>query len=333
MRKDTNELFFQLVALMLAIIMVHAVYVTVVRPNADTIINRAAEVAAAGGDYVVPRSFFVVIKDFEQEACFVLMLWALAIMGYKTRSAMRESSMLEMPLISVSEGTRILPGDAGQLVRPLQSLPERQQRCLLPRALSTALLRFQVTASVEAATEAAHSVCEAESNRLDSELSMVRYITWAIPSIGFIGTAGDPLLMEYNGGSAEVLIDDVQQFDLSYLTRTLTASGYGGGSPGTVTFHELGEGTRTGNGTNVFVATPSGTGAGDLLIAAVATDDNTSGSLAAPPGWTEITISPPVAVTAGQTSQSPAWVPSVLGSTTRCPRRSCPRRSRSWSRH
>ena len=104
MRKNTNELFFQMVALMLAIIMVHAVYVTVVRPNADRIINRAAEVAAAGGDYEVPRTFFVVIKDFEQEACFVLMIWALAIMGYKTRTAMRESRMLEMPLVSLAEG-------------------------------------------------------------------------------------------------------------------------------------------------------------------------------------------------------------------------------------
>jgi len=188
MRKDTNELFFQLVALMVAIILVHAVYVTVVRPNADSIVSRAAEVAAAGGDYVVPRSFWVVVKDFEQEACFVLMIWALAIMGYKTRTAIRESRMLEMPLVSVSEGTRILPGDAGQLVRPLQSLPEQQQRFLLPRALSTALSRFQVTSSVEAATEAARSACEAESSRLDSELSMIRYITWAIPSIGFIGT-------------------------------------------------------------------------------------------------------------------------------------------------
>jgi hypothetical protein len=174
MKRNTNEIFFQLVALMLAIIMVHAAYVTVVRPNADSTINRAAEVAAAGGEYVVPRSFFVVIKDFEQEACFVLMLWALAIMGYKTRTAMRESRMLDMPLVSVSEGTRILPGDAGQLARPLQSLPERQQEYLLPRALSTALARFQVTSSVESATEAAHSVCESESNRLDSELSIYR---------------------------------------------------------------------------------------------------------------------------------------------------------------
>ncbi|HKJ17480.1 MAG TPA: MotA/TolQ/ExbB proton channel family protein [Xanthomonadales bacterium] len=188
MNKNTNELFFQLVALLVSVILVHAVYVTVVRPNADAVINRATEITAAGGEYVVPRSFFVVIKDFEQEACFMLMLWALAIMGYKARSSIREARMLDMPLISVSEGTRILPGDAGQLLRPLQSLPDKQKGFLLPRALTTALSRFQVTASVQSATDAANHVCESESNRLDSELSMVRYITWAIPSIGFIGT-------------------------------------------------------------------------------------------------------------------------------------------------
>ena len=31
-------------------------------------------------------------------------------------------------------------------------------------------------------------MCQAEGERLDSELSMIRYIVWAIPSIGFIGT-------------------------------------------------------------------------------------------------------------------------------------------------
>jgi biopolymer transport protein ExbB/TolQ len=181
-------MFFQLVALLLAVIIVHTVYVTVVRPNAESQIRRAAEVAAAGQEYVVPRSFFIVVKDFEQEACFVLMLWAMSIMGYKMRTSLREKSMLGMPLVSIAEGTRILPDDAGQLSRPLQSLPEEQQGYLLPRALQTALSRFQVTSSVQSATDAANTVCESENNRLDSELSMVRYITWAIPSIGFIGT-------------------------------------------------------------------------------------------------------------------------------------------------
>ena len=41
-------MFFQLVALMLSIILVHAIYVTVVRPNAARIINQASEQAAAG---------------------------------------------------------------------------------------------------------------------------------------------------------------------------------------------------------------------------------------------------------------------------------------------
>ena len=72
MKNNTNELFFQLVVLLVSVIFVHTVYVTVVRPNADSLIRRAAEQAAAGEQYVVPRSFFVVIKDFEQESCFVL---------------------------------------------------------------------------------------------------------------------------------------------------------------------------------------------------------------------------------------------------------------------
>jgi biopolymer transport protein ExbB/TolQ len=188
MKKNTNELYYQLVALLLAVIVVHTVYVTVVRPNADAQVRRAAELSAAGEEYVVPRSFFVVIKDFEQESCFMLMLWALAIMGYKARNASREGAMLNMPLVSIAEGSRVLPGDAGQLARPLQSLPPEQQNDLLPRALRTALTRFGVTSSVQSATDAVATICETEDSRLDSELSMVRYITWAIPSIGFIGT-------------------------------------------------------------------------------------------------------------------------------------------------
>ena len=188
MKSHTNEMFFQLVALLLAVIVVHAIFVTVVRPNAESTIRQHAEMAAAGEDYEVPRSFFIVIKDLEQESCFILMIWALAIMGYKTRNAMREQRMFSSGLISIGEGSRVLPEDASQLARPLQSLGESQRSLLLPRALQTALTRFQVTDSVQSATDAVNVVCNNENDRLDSELSMVRYITWAIPSIGFIGT-------------------------------------------------------------------------------------------------------------------------------------------------
>ena len=172
MKRDTNELYFQLVALLLGIIIVHSVFVTV----------------AAGGDYVVPRSFFIIIKDLEQESCFILLFWAAAIMAYKTRAALREQAMFEQPLISIDEGSRVLVEDASQLARPLEALPDQKRSLLLPRTLQAALTRFQVTASIQSANDAVNTLCGAEGERLDSELSMIRYITWAIPSIGFIGT-------------------------------------------------------------------------------------------------------------------------------------------------
>ena len=63
-----------------------------------------------------------------------------------------------------------------------------------------------------------------------------------------------------------------------------TGGGGGGGSPpaGPV-FEEFTEASNS--GTSLAIDKPPGTAAGDLLIAAVATDGNTAASLAAPAGW------------------------------------------------
>jgi len=72
------------------------------------------------------------------------MFWALAIMGYKGRKSNLEKHMLSLPLVSISEGTKILPEDAKQLSRSLHSLPEDQRGYLLPRAIESALTRFHL---------------------------------------------------------------------------------------------------------------------------------------------------------------------------------------------
>jgi len=182
------ELVYQLAALIIAVIFVHLVYITVIRPNAEAVIAEQAELQASGADFVPERSIYVVVKDFEQETCFILMFWAIALMGFKGRSALRERALLQQSIVNVSEGMSILPEDTREYARPVQALPKETQDYLLPRALLAALQRFASTRNVQDVSEAVKSICEAESNRLDSELSMVRYIAWAIPSIGFIGT-------------------------------------------------------------------------------------------------------------------------------------------------
>jgi biopolymer transport protein ExbB/TolQ len=182
------EFVYQALSLIIAIIIVHAIYVLVIRPKADAILAEQQAMMASDPNYVQQRSVYVIIRDFEQEACFVLMLWAFAIMAYKGITASREHKLLQMELVPVAEGTKILPEDAREYARQVQSLPASEQSLLLPRTLLSALSRFRATRNIQDVSATAHTICESESERLDSELSMVRYIAWAIPSIGFIGT-------------------------------------------------------------------------------------------------------------------------------------------------
>ena len=182
------EFLYQLIALFLAIILVHAIYVTIVRPDAQSILEEQRALQAEGAAYDMDRSFSVIIKDYEQEACFVLMLWATAIMGFKARFVLGERQLLRRMMIEIDSGTRILPQDTRKYSRPLQALPDAEREYLLPRALLSALQRFGSTQSIQDVSQAIREVCETEAERLDSELSMIRYIVWAIPSIGFIGT-------------------------------------------------------------------------------------------------------------------------------------------------
>lgn len=206
-RQIPFEFAYQVSALVLSIVLVHLVYITVIRPNADAIMAEQAALAAQGEPYIQDRSLYVVLKDFEQEACFVLMFWAMAIMGYKGRLALKERSLLQQDIIHVSEGMSVLPEDTRDYTRSIQALPDATQNYLLPRTLHAALQRFASTRNVQDVSEAVKSNVEAETDRLDSELSMVRYIAWAIPSIGFIGTVrgiGEALGQAYRAVEGDI---------------------------------------------------------------------------------------------------------------------------------
>ena len=183
-----NDFIYQVIALFLAIIIVHAVYVAVIRPKAEAILEEQQARQAAGEVYEIERSVYTVVKDFEQEACFILALWAIAIIGLKTKVALHERRLLGRSLLEVTPGTSILPEDTRQYARPLQALPETEREYLLPRTLLAALQRFGSTRNIQNVSTSIKEVCETEADRLDSEMSMIRYIIWAIPSIGFIGT-------------------------------------------------------------------------------------------------------------------------------------------------
>jgi len=215
MRRSTSGSFvFQAASLLVAAILVHGLYVLVVWPRSES--QLAAQQAQMQIDptYVQERSIWVILRDYEQESEIVLMLWALAIIAEKVVRLRREGRLFGRDLVTIAEGMRVLPEDVREHTRQLQALPDDERASLLPRALLAGLNRFGATGSVADASASAHGVCDGEADRLDSELSLLRYIAWAIPAIGFIGTVrgiGDALAQAHRA----------MQGDLSGVTQGL----------------------------------------------------------------------------------------------------------------
>jgi len=111
------EFVYQIFALIFAAILVHGAYVSVVRPNAEAQLAEQRALVAQQPDAEVESSVYVVLKDYEQEACFVLMLWALAILSYKWAVVLRERGLLEDELLPLTEGIKILPEDARRAIQ------------------------------------------------------------------------------------------------------------------------------------------------------------------------------------------------------------------------
>ncbi len=187
-----REVLFSLGALLLSAIAIQTLYATVIRPRAAAILAEPStpQDAQPPGRPVTRdlRSVFVILKDYEQETALILAAWALCLIAYQAHAVADNRRLLDKQYVELEEGHVVLPDDARAYGRPIERLPRAEQDMLLPRALLVALNRFGATRSVQDAAEAVRAECENEIDRLDAQLSMVRFTAWAIPAVGFVGT-------------------------------------------------------------------------------------------------------------------------------------------------
>ena len=162
------------------------IYIGYVRPEASALI----EIAHAQG-LSSPRDVVVILKDYEQEICFILMLWGCFLITTNYREILKTKYLFSVDLLEDKENDN---GDGNNL--DVHCIIERLDKqipkdCLsspLVRTLRSALWRYGATRNVQNLSDAIESNLEALAVRQDSENTMIRYLIWAIPSIGFIGT-------------------------------------------------------------------------------------------------------------------------------------------------
>lgn len=186
------RLIFRIFALVASFVAVDYFYSTVIHPRADeaAILETllADDLEAAGQ---TQRSFAVILKNTEQQICMSLLLWAFLLLIEKYFMLTGESRCLRLSFIDLSRGERIIPANALSYYRNIRqrvdTTPELRNK-LLPLFLMNGLHRFHSTHSISAVSESIQQEAEFATDQLDSDLSLIRYIGWAIPSIGFIGT-------------------------------------------------------------------------------------------------------------------------------------------------
>jgi biopolymer transport protein ExbB/TolQ len=179
---------------LLAVILVEGLYIAWVRPRAEVLmIERRAYLSqgAAGAGKLQERHLPLIIKDREPEVEVIFCLWGTFFLAYKFVQTRREQRLLEEDFIRIQPGERILPEDALDRYKELKEHVARNPRWrdrLLPECILAALHRFHATSSIQDAAMAVKERAELRADQLDSSLSLVRYIAWAIPAIGFVGT-------------------------------------------------------------------------------------------------------------------------------------------------
>ena len=194
-----------ILALVVSVVVVHITYIGYIRPQASLILEASRQAGQSA-----PRHLVVILRDYEQEICLILMLWGMFLILVKCLAILREQYLFSVDLLEEAaqeaQATHEAeetsdPGQAFQdtsnpdvpvglsrTLKTLQALPPDIRETPLVRTLMTSLRRFLITRDVQNTSDAIESSVEALALKQDVENSMIRYLIWAIPSIGFIGT-------------------------------------------------------------------------------------------------------------------------------------------------
>jgi hypothetical protein len=202
-----SEILKSIIVLLASIVLVHLAYIGYVRPEADLLL----ETARLSGQSA-PRDLMIVLKDYEQEICFILMIWGSFLMGDKCRTILQNNYLFTVDLIEETSDDPLVPE---KIIEKLDTeLSGDRSLSPLVQTLRAALWRYAGTGNVQNVSDAVETQVEALALRQDAENSMIRYLIWAIPSIGFIGTVRGI-------GEALSLADKALAGDIAGMTNSL----------------------------------------------------------------------------------------------------------------
>lgn len=196
------------------------------------VLSLAAAVGAmAAMAALLPHAWAVVLLDIEQPTfpfTVQTVQWMVFTLGIgelivRSREAAAERGELQQGYLPEDETTVLQALDLRRIYADARAAREAAgpgRERFLPRLIHRVVIQFQTMKSVDQANAILNSSLELYLHEIDLRYTMVRYIIWAIPTLGFLGTVlGIALALEYAG------VTDVESPGfLAGLTRELAVA-------------------------------------------------------------------------------------------------------------
>ncbi|RUO20847.1 biopolymer transporter ExbB [Aliidiomarina iranensis] len=186
----------------LSFTLVQLFYAGMVRPAAEQLVSAEGTIALS--------TLWVVLNGVEQQICISLMLVCLFLMAYKIWRLVDEEAIYNQDFLADHDKSE--PLDVNLALSQLEGSKYRENPALA--TWISCIRRFKHTKNVQHAADAIESSVDNVAAQLESGNNMVRFLIWAIPSLGFVGTVRGI-------GAALAQADDALAGDISGMTASL----------------------------------------------------------------------------------------------------------------
>ena len=203
-----NAWLVDVFGLVLAASLVHLVYLFYIDPAASEMVRSAEAIGA-----VPDRHLAIILKDLEQEICLTLTLWCCWLWIFRYRIFQNEERFLDGDFLGIANLQTLDDEVLSDLKQKLGTASRQLSDPQLLYCIDLAFDRLRLNRDLEEAGNAALDACSLHLEMLSSKLSFNRYIIYAIPSIGFVGTVRG--IGEALGKAVEAMQGDITGVALS----------------------------------------------------------------------------------------------------------------------
>ena len=149
-----------------------------------------------------------------QNAEHILFFLALGELYVRWRQSTYEHRFLKQGLLPEDDATVLVAADLGPIRRRVSALYNGANG-FLPQLIDLSILQFQSGRSVDQTVAVMTSSLDLIQHRVDLRYSLIRYLAWVIPTLGFIGTV-------IGLGSTLASVPSSGDINMGHLAQTLS---------------------------------------------------------------------------------------------------------------